>query len=203
MNFSHDSVVGPPVATPESPKRTKSITSPVSSPNTPNSPNRKSIPRTPLSGHSVITISDRSSARYYSLEETKAFTTHINNSFPNDELLAKYLPMDVNSEDLFQKLQDGLILMKLVNLIVPGTIPEKSMNKKDPLSIFQKQENLNQVISGAASVGCQIVNIGGQDIIAGKPTLILGILWQLIKLQLLRHVTLDAHPEVSVLREPG
>ena len=36
------------------------------------------------------------------------------------------------------------------------------------MSIYQKQENLNMVLAGAKAIGVQLVNIGGQDIIAGR-----------------------------------
>jgi hypothetical protein len=143
------------------------------------------------------------SSHHYSDGETMAFTNHINYLLENDPLVSKRLglPIDPSSEDIFFKLDDGLILMKLINLVKPGTIVEKLMNKGLNLSVYQKQENLNLCIAGAKAIGCQVVNIGGQDIIAGRPTLILGLLWQLIKLQLLAKVTIEQHPEVKLLRE--
>jgi hypothetical protein len=74
------------------------------------------------------------------------------------------------------------------------------MNRGNNLSIYQKQEHLNVVLPAAKQIGCQVVNIGGQDIIAGRPTLILGILWQIIKIQLLAKLTVIDHPEVNLLK---
>jgi plastin-3 len=51
------------------------------------------------------------------------------------------------------------IFSKFINVAVPGTIPELSINKKHPLNIFQKAENLNLAISSAKSIGCTVVNI--------------------------------------------
>jgi len=40
-----------------------------------------------------------------------------------------YLPIDTESEtDFFDKMQDGLLLCKLVNLAKPGTINHKFIN---------------------------------------------------------------------------
>jgi hypothetical protein len=105
---------------------------------------------------------------YYSKEETAAFSTHINNVLINDELCSRHLPFDIEQEDIFQKLGDGIVLMKLINLVYPGTIDEKKFNKQTNMSIYQKQENLNVVIAAANKIGAHIVNVGGQDIIAGR-----------------------------------
>jgi hypothetical protein len=50
----------------------------------------------------------------------------------------------------------------------PGCIDMKVVHKGDNLSIYQKTENLNLVISVAKSLGCQLVNIGSKDIIDGR-----------------------------------
>ena len=65
-------------------------------------------------------------------------------------------------------LGDGLILTKLINYGYPDTIDESKINKGANMSIYQKQENLNMVLAGAKAIGVQLVNIGGQDIIAGR-----------------------------------
>ena len=105
---------------------------------------------------------------YYSKEETIAFSTHINNCMTDDALVARHFPLNVESEDIFQKLGDGLILTRLINMAFPGTIDEKKVNKQANMSIYQKQENLNTVVSAAKRIGAQIVNIGAQDIISGR-----------------------------------
>lgn len=113
-------------------------------------------------------ITGMNSEHYYSKEETIAFSTHINNCLGDDPLLARHFPLDVETEDIFQKLGDGLILMRLINSAHPGTIDEKKINKQANMSIYQKQENLNIIVPAAKRIGAQIVNIGGQDIISGR-----------------------------------
>lgn len=51
-------------------------------------------------------------------------------------------------------------------------------------------------------IGCQIVNIGAQDILKGNPILILGIVWQVIKMQLLSTISLENFPLLIVLKLP-
>ena len=52
-----------------------------------------------------------------------------------------------------------------------------------PLSIYKKTENQNLAINAAKAIGCQVTNIGARDLIDCTPHLILGLLWQIIKIQ--------------------
>jgi len=74
-----------------------------------------------------------------------------------------------------------LFLSKLVNLSQPGTIDENTINKGAKLSIYQIHENLTLALNSAQAIGCNIVNIGPEDLHAGKPHLVLGLLWQIIR----------------------
>lgn len=69
---------------------------------------------------------------------------------------------------------------KLINLSQPGTIDERTINK-GKLSIYLMIENLTLALASAQSIGCNIVNIGPEDLYAGKPHLVLGLLWQIIR----------------------
>ena len=42
-------------------------------------------------------------------------------------------------------------------------------------------ENLTLVLNSAMAIGCNIVNIGAEDLIDAKPHLVLGLLWQIIR----------------------
>ena len=57
----------------------------------------------------------------------------------------------------------------------------------------------------AASIGVQTVNIGATELIHGEqhPHIILGLVWQLVKIQLLNSVNLKNHPELIRLLEDG
>ena len=86
-----------------------------------------------------------------------------------------------------------IIFSKFINVAVPGTIPELSINKNHPLNIFQKVENLNLAISSAKSIGCIIVNITQNLITDRKEHIIFGLLWQVIRVigQLFRLTSLE------------
>lgn len=39
---------------------------------------------------------------------------------------------------------------------------------REGMSIYNKAENLNLALNAAKSIGCQVVNIGSQDLMDGK-----------------------------------
>jgi len=123
----------------------------------------------------------------FSEEEKSAFAQHINQCMSFAPEMARHLPLQ---DDLFDHVNDGLLLCRLINLAAPDTIDERAINKKDSLNIYQKTENINLALNAAKSIGCQVVNIGAQDIMEGRPILILGLIWQIIKIQLLSQISL-------------
>ena len=78
----------------------------------------------------------------------------------------------------------------MINLSVPDTIDERAVNKpkSGKLSIYKIHENMTLALNSARSIGCNIVNIGAEDLEKGKPHLILGVLWQIIRVSLLASV---------------
>lgn len=135
----------------------------------------------------------------FSEDEKEAFSEHINICLGRDPVLARHLPLDPTSMELFTKTQDGLILCKLINLASHEAIDERTMNVKDTLNIYQKTENQNLVLNAAKAIGCQIINIGSFDLIEGRPILVLGLVWQIIRIQLLGQISLRNIPELVLL----
>lgn len=74
----------------------------------------------------------------------------------------------------------------LVNLAQPDTVDERAINR-GKLSIYQIHENLTLALNSAQAIGCNVVNIGPEDLHAGKQHLVLGLMWQIIR------VSTDAH----------
>ncbi|KAG7251153.1 hypothetical protein CRUP_030069, partial [Coryphaenoides rupestris] len=110
----------------------------------------------------------------FSEEERFAFVNWINSALENDPDCKHLLPMDPNTDALFQKMGDGVLLCKMVNLSVPDTIDERTINKKK-LTHFTTQENLNLALNSASAIGCHVVNIGALDLKEGKPHLVLAL----------------------------
>jgi hypothetical protein len=105
----------------------------------------------------------------FEVEESSAFTVLINRTLQNDSTVSHLLPLNPDSNDLFVKVKDGLILCRFINSAFPGTVDELKINFKksnQELNIFKRTENLNNVIQSASKIrGIHVVNIGAQDIL--------------------------------------
>ncbi|KAK0132486.1 Plastin-3 [Merluccius polli] len=135
----------------------------------------------------------------FSHEECYAFTNWINCALEKDPDCAHILPIDPNTQALFKAVGDGIVLCKMINLSVPDTIDERTINKKK-LTAFTTQENLNLALNSASAIGCHVVNIGAQDLKDAKPHLVLGLLWQIIKIGLFADIELSRN-EAALLRD--
>jgi plastin-1 len=49
------------------------------------------------------------------------------------------------------------------------------------MTTFMQTENLNLAINSAKAIGCSVVNIGANDIQAGTEHIILGLVWQIVR----------------------
>ena len=103
----------------------------------------------------------------------------------------------------------------MINLSVADTIDERTINKKKltPFTIQVRapdpgdpgpepllrlaspslclQENLNLALNSASAIGCHVVNIGAEDLKEGRQHLVLGLLWQVIKIGLFADIELS------------
>ncbi|MEQ2159523.1 hypothetical protein GOODEAATRI_023912, partial [Goodea atripinnis] len=76
-----------------------------------------------------------------------------------------------------------LSFSKLINLSQPDTIDERVINTKK-LTTFTMRENIVLAMNSASAIGCTVVSIDAHDLMVGKPHLVLGLLWQIIKVGL-------------------
>ncbi|KAM9321171.1 plastin-2 [Gastrophryne carolinensis] len=137
----------------------------------------------------------------YSEEEKYAFVNWVNKALEKDPDCKHVISMNPNTDDLFKAVGDGIVLCKMINLSVPDTIDERAINKKK-LTPFTIQENLNLALNSASAVGCHVVNIGAEDLKEGKPYLVLGLLWQIIKIGLFADMELSRNEAlIALLRE--
>jgi len=139
----------------------------------------------------------------FSQEEMSAFAEHMNYVLGDDKDLAYLFPIRTTGLDLCFKIADGCMLSKFINLAVPDTIDYRVVNKPKKrngykLSVFQMNENNSLMINAAKSIGVNTINIGAGDLREGmgKPHLVLGMIWQLVKIQLLNQINLKNHPEL-------
>ena len=140
----------------------------------------------------------------FSEEERTAYVKVINSSLADDPTCKKYLPIDPNSNEVFDRIKDGVILCKLINKAQEGTIDERVINTKDNMNIFQQVENLNLAISAAKSIGLNVIGLNYDQIMDGKNfIMVLGLMWQVVKLVVLSNIQLKHHPELIRLLNPG
>ncbi|MCQ2819738.1 MAG: hypothetical protein MJ252_20935, partial [archaeon] len=119
----------------------------------------------------------------FSLEERRAYVKMVNNTLGDIEKCKKYLPCDPETDELFEKMDTGVLLCYLVNCAAPGTIDERCIITKDNMNIFNKGENVKLGLTSAKSIGVKVVGIGADTFREGakQKILIMGLLWQILK----------------------
>lgn len=88
------------------------------------------------------------------------------------------------SESEFSQSVAAYLLSQLVDKTLGRTFSH-------PVFFVSIQENLNLALNSASAIGCTVVNIGAQDLKEGKPHLVLGLLWQIIKVGLLADIEIS------------
>ena len=140
----------------------------------------------------------------FSEEERTAYVKVINSSLADDPVCKKYLPIDPDSNEVFDRIKDGVLLCKLINKAQEGTIDERVINTKENMNIFQQVENLNLAISASKSIGLNVIGLNYDSIMDGKNyIMVLGLMWQVVKLVVLHNIQLKHHPELIRLLNPG
>ncbi|CAI0432167.1 unnamed protein product [Linum tenue] len=131
--------------------------------------------------------------------EKNSYVQHINKHLGEDKFLKDYLPIDPSTNALFDLIKDGVLLCKLINVAVPNTIDERAINTKKSLNPWERNENHTLCLNSAKAIGCTVVNIGTQDLVESRPHLVLGLISQIVKIQLLADVNLKNTPELVEL----
>ncbi|KAL9656160.1 hypothetical protein ABK040_007778 [Willaertia magna] len=149
----------------------------------------------------VVSVGGGSGVHGYSEEEVEAFTDYINSTLQDDTDLKDKLPILGNK--LFEACNDGVLINKLINTAVPGTVDERVINKKTKMNPWERNENHVLAINSSKAIGCRVVNIQPEFIDEGRPHIVLGLIWQIIKIGLLSDINLKAHPELVRLLGEG
>ncbi|XP_058210540.1 fimbrin-5-like [Rhododendron vialii] len=131
--------------------------------------------------------------------EKASYVSHINSFLGEDPFLKKYLPLDPSTNALFDLAKNGVLLCKLINVAVPGTIDERAINTKGDLNPWERNENHTLCLNSAKAIGCTVVNIGAQDLVEARPHLVMGLISQIIKIQLLANLNLRKTPQLVEL----
>ncbi|XP_030848715.1 plastin-3 [Strongylocentrotus purpuratus] len=148
-------------------------------------------------------VSATGTTHSYSVEETAAFTAFINDDskFQNDPILGPRLPIQ-GEDGLFNAVADGILLCKMVNKSSPNTIDERAIST-GKLNKFTQLENLTLALNSARSIGCSVVNIDPLDLQQGTKHLVLGLVWQIIRIGLFANIDLHNVPGLMNLLHDG
>ncbi|UZJ51374.1 hypothetical protein CBS101457_000694 [Exobasidium rhododendri] len=141
-----------------------------------------------------------------------AFVAHLFNTWPCLEALETPPPMEIEDFDaegerearvftlwlnsldvdpgvynLFEDLKDGTVILQAFDKVVPGSVTWRRVTKPkegQEMSRFKQVENTNYAVDLAKSNQLHIVGIQGADIVDGSRTLTLGLVWQLMRLNI-------------------
>ena len=112
------------------------------------------------------------------------------------------LDVDPSVNNLFDDLRDGTVILQAFDKIIPGSVIWRRVSKpkipeqpvelaegeepKPPLSRFKMVENTNYGVELAKGNRMHIVGIQGADIVDGSKTLTLGLVWQLMRMNIVK-----------------
>lgn len=112
--------------------------------------------------------------------EKECYCKMINKLLGEDPELKEKLPIDPNSNEIFKKMKDGVILAKLINIAAPGTVDERVIVKDPGMTKEDKENNLNLTINSAKSIGCMI-EATADDVLDEVRTKDVDLLYQILK----------------------
>ena len=136
----------------------------------------------------------------FNKNEKEAYCKLINKLLANDLEAKEKLPISPKSNEIFKKLKDGIIFGKLINYAFPGTIDERAINKDSNMTITDQLRNLSLCINSAKSIGC-IIDITAEDILDEKKQKIIDLLYQILKIIVLKKFSLQYFPQLLRLIE--
>jgi len=138
-------------------------------------------------------------------EEQAAFADWINNNLDKDKDVEYKLKLSETGSDMYVKMDDGMLLCKMINMAAPETIDERVINTGKNISIFKQHENLTLAINSAKAIGCVVIGIDSHTLNSsqGKKWLVLGLMWQLIKMYLFKQISISNVPGLINLLMEG
>ena len=93
-------------------------------------------------------IAEDGSKSTYLMEEVSTLARLINRTLKNEPQISDRLPINVDSEDLFNTCSDGLVLIYILKLIDPGLVNMKKVKHGNNLNVFEIRQNLDLALDG-------------------------------------------------------
>lgn len=82
--------------------------------------------------------------------------------------------------NLYDDVRDGVLLCKVIDKLVPGSIDWKKVDQA-PKNDFNRNINSGQAVDAAKKMGLKLIAVGGNDFTKGNKTPILTMVWQLVR----------------------
>ena len=131
----------------------------------------------------------------YNVNEKECYCKIINKLLENEEELKNKLPVIPESNEIFKKMKDGVILTKLINIAAPGTVDERVIAKDPSMTIEDKKANVNLVINSAKSIGC-LTEATSEDVLNEVRRLDVDLLYQVLKLVVYKRISVQEFPQM-------
>jgi hypothetical protein len=151
----------------------------------------------------LVRVAGARGERAFAQDEVAGYVQYLNNNLEGDESVKHVVPINATDDSLFKAVGDGILLCKLCKLASEDSLDERVIATGKKLNAFSLLANCTLAVNTAKSLGCSTTNIGPNDIRDGTPHLVLGLVWQLIRLALMKSITLTEHPELYRLLKPG
>ena len=136
----------------------------------------------------------------FNINEKVVYCKLINKLLANDIEAKEKLPVYPDTNEIFNKLNDGIILSKLINIAFPDTVDERVINKVPRMTREDRLKNLNLCINSAKSIDC-IIDITAEDILDKKRQKNLDLLYQILKIIILKKISFQYFPQLLRLKE--
>jgi len=97
---------------------------------------------------------------------------------------------DLYVNNLFEDARSGLVLLKVIDKVEPGSVKwRKKVERRPKKNKFKKVSNCNYAVELGKQMKFSLVNVGGPDIHDRKKKLVLGFTWQLMRYHLLKFLS--------------
>jgi plastin-1 len=98
------------------------------------------------------------------------------------------LGVDPYVNHLYDDLEDGIIILQMLDAIKPGIVSWSKVNRKPPLNKYKKVENCNYAVTLGKQLKFSLVGIAGQDIQEKNKKLMLALIWQAMRFYVMNFI---------------
>lgn len=114
----------------------------------------------------------------YEHEERNTIARLFNNILEGDEYVKDRFPIDPESDELWHVMSDGMVLIRVLNIIEPDSVDMRTVNKgrNGNLNIFEVRQNI--VLGLTAAKGkIKLIGVDASVFLEKKPHMLLGVCW--------------------------